>query len=61
MEEEYLQMQSCLNAMHEIVEKLDNQVANDILEPTLLRVSGKAAAIVDEVKFRKGIALCITI
>lgn len=61
MEEEYLQMQSCLNTMYEIVEKLDNQAAKDVLELTLLRVSGEAAAIADAVKFRKGIALCITI
>ena len=56
-----MQMQSCLNAMYEIIEKMDNQVAKDILELTLSSVSGEAAAIVDEVKFRKGIALCITI
>lgn len=56
-----MQMQSCLNTMYEIVEKLDNQAAKDVLELTLLRVSGEAAAIADAVKFRKGIALCITI
>ena len=54
-------MQSCLNAMYEIIEKLDNQAAKDVLELMLSSVSEEAAAIVDEVRFRKGIALCITI
>lgn len=58
MNETYLQLLNQIVTMYEIVEKLDNLLAKNILELALTEVAREATAIVDASRLWKGNAPC---